>query len=469
MVRYTVLIAEDAERPSYSLLQFTSTMLSDLWLRLSIFVTDRSRAAFLRGAGIVVFVLLVLLTIIAIPHSASNVKTASPSEYAVIPSNFADPCLLSVDGMFYAFATRPNPSLHVQVASAKDISDWTLHEGYDAMPTLPKWALQEGDAAVWAPEVVQRPDGNFVLYFSAASQANSRFHCVGTATSPNVTGPYTPVEEPLTCPFDQGGAIDPTFIHDRRQNTSFVVYKNDGNAIGSGGACANGNWPNTPTSFQFNIVDNEDYTTRIGNDSWNPLGNASWVLFSDESDGPNIESPQIFYRGDAMGRFAAAGDDSAYHLIYNAGCFADESYRIEHIVCRATQLNAVSTQWASYDATYVPFFRDCRFAAMKPENYKSWGQSFLVLNDGVGNHFDLLLRTGIFRQPDGAGVQLYAPGGPAISQDGSYMAFHADISRDWFEGRSPDRIRALFVAELEYGRKGTGLRIKRLIKPTSKI
>lgn len=251
---------------------------------------------------------------------------------------------------------------------------------------------------------------------------------------------------------------------------SFVVYKNDGNAIGVGGACSNGNWPNTPTSFQFNIVDNDDYTTRIGNDSWTPVGNASWILFSDRSDGPNVESPQIFYRGNAQGRFAAAGDDSAYHLIYNAGCYADESYRIEHIVCRATQLNAVSTLWNARDPTYIPFFRDCNFGAMKPESYQSWGQSFLGLKDSIENHYEVLLKSGTFRQPGGVEVELYAPGGPAVSQDGSYMAFHADISREWIEGKvCPDcRVRAMFVAELGYDKKGTGMKIKRLIKPSRK-
>lgn len=164
MVRYSALIAQDAEDSSTPLRRVIPTMISELWLRLSICITDRSRAAFVRGTGIAVLLLIVLFTVIAIPSSSSNVEKVSASEYAIVKSNFADPCLLSVDGVFYAFATRPNPSLHVQVASAKDISDWTLHEGYDAMPTLPRWALQEGDAAVWAPEVVQRvssdePDG----------------------------------------------------------------------------------------------------------------------------------------------------------------------------------------------------------------------------------------------------------------------------------------------------------------------
>lgn len=131
-------------------------MASQLWSRFSTFIANQPRAALLRGTAIICLLLTILSTATVIKHSGPTTRTASTSEYAVIQSNFADPCLISVDGVFYAFATRPNPSLHVQVASAKDISDWTLHEGYDAMPMLPKWALQEGDAAVWAPEVVQR-------------------------------------------------------------------------------------------------------------------------------------------------------------------------------------------------------------------------------------------------------------------------------------------------------------------------
>jgi hypothetical protein len=127
-----------------------------LWRHLSTLISNQARAALVRGSAVILLLLTILSTVIIVKYPASNIQTISPSEFAVIKSNFADPCLLSVDGMFYAFATRPDPALHVQVASAKDISDWTLHEGYDAMPTLPRWALQEGDAAVWAPQVVQR-------------------------------------------------------------------------------------------------------------------------------------------------------------------------------------------------------------------------------------------------------------------------------------------------------------------------
>jgi hypothetical protein len=133
-----------------------NSALSRAWRRLSTFVANEPRNAFIGFTVVCLLFLLILSTATAVKFSRPSRHTASPYEYAVINSNFADPCLLNVDGMFYAFATRANPSLHIQVASAKEISDWTLHEGYDAMPSLPKWALQNGDAAVWAPEVVQR-------------------------------------------------------------------------------------------------------------------------------------------------------------------------------------------------------------------------------------------------------------------------------------------------------------------------
>lgn len=364
-----------------------------------------------------------------------------------------------------------SPRHLIEVRAQRDVTDlhWFIPLNFSLTLNGCAFALVNGPLTD-----LEQLDGTFVLYFSASHHANPRFHCVGTATSPNVTGPYTPASEPLTCPFSQGGAIDPTFIHDPRKDMAFVVYKNDGNAIGTGGACSNTNWPNTPTSFQFNIVDTADYTTRVGNDTWTPIGNSTWILFSDRGDGPNVESPQIFYRGTAQGRFAPADDTtSAYHLIYNAGCYADESYRIEHIVCRATDLNVVSDRWEVHDASYVPFFRDCDFGARKPGEYRSWGQKFLGFKDSIDHHYDLLIESGTFRQRDGSGdaVELYAPGGPAVVQDGKYMAFHADISRDWFEGKvCPGcRVRALFIAELEYdAREGTGLSVKRLIKPIRK-
>lgn len=121
---------------------------------------------------VTILILLIVALVVVIPTvdvrdwqdtnesvtTSASADASDASLYAAIRSNFADPCLIKVDGTYYAFATRPidNVTLHVPVASATNLSRWALHEGYDAMPTLPGWAKQTGDTAVWAPHVVRR-------------------------------------------------------------------------------------------------------------------------------------------------------------------------------------------------------------------------------------------------------------------------------------------------------------------------
>lgn len=135
--------------------------------RVKNFFTSRHNRLLVAILGLLVVVLIVIIPTVDVRNwqdadeSASNGASANASkafQYAVIRSNFADPCLIKVNDTYYAFATRPidNVSLHVPIASATNLSRWTLHEGYDAMPTLPRWAKQTSDTAVWAPQVVQR-------------------------------------------------------------------------------------------------------------------------------------------------------------------------------------------------------------------------------------------------------------------------------------------------------------------------
>ena len=138
-------------------------------------------------------------------------------------------------------------------------------------------------------------------------------------------------------------------------------------------------------------------------------------------------------------------------MLYNAGCFSDESYRTEHLVC-----------WLD-DAENITSFTDCDWQSIKDSS----------------TH--LLLRTGTYPQPNGRlPAMLLAPGGPGVTQDGRYMAFHADIVPIWFKHRNEagqeqndteknkprtyTRKRALFIAELETDEM-EGLRVARLIMP----
>lgn len=71
--------------------------------------------------------------------------------------NFPDPGLIQHNGTWYAYGTNPkkkNPhTIHVPVATSTDFINWTLHEDYDAMPTLGTW---EKKVNHWAPDVIQR-------------------------------------------------------------------------------------------------------------------------------------------------------------------------------------------------------------------------------------------------------------------------------------------------------------------------
>lgn len=186
----------------------------------------------------------------------------------VLALNFPDPSIINVNGTWWAFATNGN-QVYVQVASSQDFNTWTLLSGTDALPYPPDW-VREPRSNVWAPAVIQLPDGSFIMYFSASTVEGNGTHCVGAATSSTVEGPYQPLSSPLACPLDQGGAIDPAGFKDwaRKGNgwgsgedqyedgvgdcwsepdwwgggeggQRYLLYKIDGNTGGHGGACGN--------------------------------------------------------------------------------------------------------------------------------------------------------------------------------------------------------------------------------------
>lgn len=99
------------------------------------------------------------------------------------------------------------------------------------------------------------------MYYSAALESSSSYHCIGAAIASSIDGPYTPVGESpcvisststkttlfltftfrLICPLSEGGAIDSSGFND--DGTRYIVYKIDGNSIGHGGDCGNDGSP----------------------------------------------------------------------------------------------------------------------------------------------------------------------------------------------------------------------------------
>lgn len=161
----------------------------------------------------------------------SSLAAATPTE--ALAQDFADPSIVydPKSLSWYAFATAGNGE-NVQIAhSASSTGPWNLLK-INLLPNgMGSWAVNTG---IWAPDVrYLKSSDSYVIYYSAPYAANTKFHCVGAATSENIEGPYTPTAEAFACPTDQGGAIDPSGYYDEASNTRWVVYKVDGNSLGT--------------------------------------------------------------------------------------------------------------------------------------------------------------------------------------------------------------------------------------------
>ena len=338
---------------------------------------------------------------------------ASLAAGPVIPSNFPDPCLAqSKAGEWFAFSTQSG-NINIQVASSPDFASWTLHQGYDALPNLPAWTVAAPNAKVWAPDVNPLPNGEgWIMYFAAVGASHPLKHCIGTATSPNIAGPYTPNPEPLICDLARGGNIDPNLFVDPVNGNSYLVYKTDGNAIGHGGACGNTAAPVAPTPLYLQQLSNTDLVTPIGQpvllaSNVNPAGSFQY-------DGPNTERPSIAYRNET------------YYLLYNSECYAEESYRIRYVACES-------------GTDTLTGIVGCNWAALKGAQQSLPQNTLLMTGDIV------------------SGSALLAPGSMDTSADSQKIVFHGDTNPAWFDaghevnGQPVARQRGMYAALIEYG------------------
>ncbi|KAJ5740170.1 hypothetical protein N7493_000042 [Penicillium malachiteum] len=239
-------------------------------------------------------ILTVLSAVLGVANSESTLA---------IDADFPDPCVIQTGDSYYAFATSGN-GVNVQVASSSDFVTWDLMSGADALPgPFPSWVASS--PAVWAPDVIQRDDGTYVMYFSAASSQDSSKHCVGAATSTSITGPYTPEDDVLACPLDQGGAIDADGFKDG--DTYYVVYKIDGNSLDGDGTTHA-----TPILLQ-----------ELNSDAVTPNGGTTQLLDRDDNDGPLIEAPSL------------ANVDGTYYLSFSSNTYDTTSYDVSYATASA--------------------------------------------------------------------------------------------------------------------------------------
>lgn len=160
------------------------------------------------------------------------------------------------------------------------------------------------------------------MYFSAALQQSPSHHCIGVGVSKDIEGPYAVLDRPLTCPDPTamntqitsvigstgvGGAIDASGFRDR-DGSRYVVYKVDGNSVGSGGSCNNGNAPQRATPIMLVAVEGDGIT---------PKGPPIQILDRDSRDGPLVEAPSL-----------VRTQDGQYALFFSSNCYTTPNYDV---------------------------------------------------------------------------------------------------------------------------------------------
>ncbi len=206
----------------------------------------------------------------------------------VDPRSFADPFVLVVGDVYYAYATNAG-GVNVQVRSSADLADWVSLP--DALPALPGWA---GPNFTWSPSVLPR-SGGYVLYYAVRQTSTGR-QVISAATSPTPDGPFVDSSAaPLIAQAELGGSIDPSPYVDA-DGTAYLLWKSDANAIGR------------PSSL---------WIQPVADDGLALTGSPSRLLDVGERwERPLIEAPCLV---------AHAG---TYHLFYSANWWDTRSYAV---------------------------------------------------------------------------------------------------------------------------------------------
>lgn len=179
------------------------------------------------GASRIGLVLLaaVLAFVPAVPVVADPGSQAVPPAL-VIGTDFPDPEVLAAGGTYYAYSTSSSRGRVPYATATGPAGPWTIRG--DALPQKPSWA---GNGGFWAPDVSRRADGRYLMYFTGPSVATGRM-CLGAALADSPAGPFQPTAaQPLVCNAGEGGDIDPSSFVDTN-GARYLLYKNDGNAIG---------------------------------------------------------------------------------------------------------------------------------------------------------------------------------------------------------------------------------------------
>ncbi len=228
---------------------------------------------------------------------ASAAGAAAPTFVnPVFRSDFPDPFVLRVGGVYYAYGTN-SVSDNVQTLRSSDLVHW--RRGKDAMPRLAPWTLR---GRTWAPEVLRVGPRRYVLYYTARS-FDLDAQCVGRAVASSPAGPFVDrSSRPLVCQKREGGSIDPSPYRDAGGRL-YLLWKNDGNCCG---------------------LRTYIYAQRLTRDGLRLTGRRARLERNDAAwEGATVEAPTMWKHG------------GKYFLFYSANVYNTESYAVGYASCAA--------------------------------------------------------------------------------------------------------------------------------------
>lgn len=210
----------------------------------------------------------------------------------LIDSNFPDPSVVKAPDAYYAFATN-DANRNVPMATAPSATGPWTRTGTDALPALPAWAA---GGRTWAPDASARPDGSYLLYFTAQDRTSGK-QCLGVAVAKSVAGPYTPASNsPLICRAGRD-TIDPAAFVDT-DGSRYLLYKQEGAARDPGGL----------------------WVQRLTPDGLSGAGAATRILTKSTAEPELVEAP------------ALVRQDGKYVLFYAAGVFHSSEYQTRYAI-----------------------------------------------------------------------------------------------------------------------------------------
>ena len=213
----------------------------------------------------------------------------------VYPFDFPDPDVISVDGVYYGYATN-SAAGNIQMIQSTDLVHWTV-DG-DALSHIASWARSD---YTWAPGVFEL-NGTFMLYYAVVNGDTGK-ECISVAAATDPRGPFVDNSSgPLVCQLDLGGSIDPSPFLDA-SGTPYLVWKSQG---------ANG---------QQSTIWSQQLTA----DGTGLVGSSAQVLLrpSQSWEGGVVEGPYMVL---LAGR---------YYLFYSANNWDSASYAVGVATCQS--------------------------------------------------------------------------------------------------------------------------------------